>query len=128
MAHGEMARALYNKAANEVDYLVGVCHGAAKRNGWWPEGAPVDVPRALCLIHSEVSEALEGHRRDKMDEHLPHHPSIAVELADAIIRICDLAGALRLDLGSALRDKLRYNDERADHKADARAAPGGKKF
>lgn len=86
------------------------------------------IGQKLALVHSEVSEALEGARKDKQDEHLPHRKSIEVELADAVIRIADLAGALGLDLGAAIAEKMAYNAQRADHKPEARAAAGGKAF
>lgn len=82
----------------------------------------------LCLIHSEISEAMEGARKGLQDDHLPHRSMIEVELADALIRIFDLGGALGLDLGGALVEKLNYNQNRADHKLANRAAEGGKKF
>lgn len=86
--------------------LVYHCHGASKTAGWWNDintGAPlVDRPHVvgemLMLIVSEVSEAMEGHRKGLADDKLPHRPMVEVELADAIIRIADLAGALGLDL------------------------------
>jgi NTP pyrophosphatase (non-canonical NTP hydrolase) len=53
---------------------------------------------------------------------------LEVELADALIRICDLAGAMQLDLGGAVREKLDYNATRADHKFEARTAEGGKAY
>ena len=37
---------------------------------------------------------------------------VEVELADAVIRIADLAGALGLDLGGAIAEKLEYNRNR----------------
>jgi NTP pyrophosphatase (non-canonical NTP hydrolase) len=82
----------------------------------------------LCLIHSEISEALEGHRKNLMDDKLQHRKSIEVELADALIRIADLAGYLSLDLGGAVVEKLVYNESRADHKLANRIQDGGKKF
>lgn len=51
-----------------------------------------------------------------------------VELADAVIRIFDLAGAYGMDLGGAIAEKLAYNAHRADHKPEARAAAGGKAY
>ena len=63
-----------------------------------------------------------------MDRHLPHRKGIEVELADAIIRICDLAGALDLDLSAAIYEKLEYNRNRADHKIENRKSQGGKKY
>ncbi len=82
----------------------------------------------LALIHSELSEALEGHRKDRMDDHLPHRPAVEVEFADAIIRILSLAHWMNLDVGGALVEKLEYNRKRADHKLENRAKEGGKKF
>jgi len=78
--------------------------------------------------HSEVSEAMEGARKNLMDDHLPERPMLEVELADAVIRIMDLAGGLNLDLGGAIADKLLYNTERADHKPENRAKYNGKVF
>ena len=51
-----------------------------------------------------------------------------MELADAVIRIMDLAGAMGLDLAGAIVEKLAYNQTRADHKTENRNADGGKKF
>lgn len=71
---------------------------------------------------------MEGHRKNLMDTHLPNRPMIEVELADAVIRIADLAGALDLDLGGAIAEKMAYNATRADHKPEARAGINGKVY
>lgn len=111
--------------------LTEVCHALSKEGGWW-DGPDADhpfmVPTKLALIHSEVSEALEGHRKNKRDEHLPQHSSLAVELGDAVIRIGDLVGRLNINLGVVILEKLLYNAQREDHKASARAQSDGKKF
>ncbi len=86
------------------------------------------VGTKLALVHSEVSEGLEGHRKDLMDDHLPHRKMLEVELADAIIRIFDLSGGLGFDLGGAIAEKLAYNAQRADHKPENRAKSGGKAY
>ena len=106
-------------------------HRANKK--WWVDiktGAPLDrnVGEMLALIHSEISEALEGHRKNLMDDKLPARPMIEVELADAIIRIFDLAAGLKLDLGGAYEEKMAYNAVRKDHKIEARLKPGGKAY
>ena len=71
---------------------------------------------------------LEGERRGIMDVHLPNRRMAEVELADALIRIFDYAGAFGYDLDGALTEKMHYNAHRADHKHNARLAAGGKKF
>lgn len=86
------------------------------------------VAQKLCLTHSEVSEGMEGHRKGLMDDKLPHRTMLEVEMADAVIRIADLAGALGLDLGGAIAEKLVFNATRPDHKPENRAAAGGKSY
>ena len=86
------------------------------------------VAEKLALIHSEISEAMEGARKNLMDDKLPHRKMIEVELADAMIRILDLAGALQLDLAGAIQEKLAYNAVREDHKVENRKAEGGKSY
>lgn len=123
------------------DVLQAVCHGLAERSGWWndsqagqdvrdmhPAYFKLWVATKLALVHSEVSEGLEGHRKDLMDDHLPHRKMLEVELADAVIRIFDLAGGLKMDLGGAIAEKLAYNAKRPDHKPENRAKEGGKSY
>lgn len=105
-----------------------ICYNTALESGWWSNPDPLIVPVKLCLIHSEISEAMEAHRKGVNDDHLPNRPGIEVELADAIIRILDLSGRLHLDIEGAIIDKLEYNSKRADHKPEARLAAGGKKY
>jgi hypothetical protein len=114
--------------------LVNQCHGISVACGWYDDpktGEPLptrNFGERIALIHSEVSEALEGHRKNKLDDHLPHRPSAEVELADAVIRICDLAGEMGYDLGGAIAEKTAYNMVREDHKIETRNAAGGKTY
>lgn len=108
-----------------------ICHQANAH--WWrnPEtGETLDrnFGEMIALAHGELSEALEGHRKDAQDDHLPEFKSVDVELADVMIRVFDIAGGLKIDLGKALVAKLQYNATRADHTDAARTAPGGKKY
>lgn len=110
-----------------------LCHDRAVANGWWSD--PVTRQRIrrnkgelIALMHSELSEALEGERKGLMDGHLPNRRSAEVELADLLIRVFDYAGAHGYDLAGAVLEKLKYNDIRADHKLSNRLADGGKRF
>lgn len=116
--------------------LVDVCHSASKAAGWWHDldtgeaiiKRPHVVGEKLMLVVSEVAEAMEGHRKSLPDDKLPHRPMVEVELADAVIRIADLAGALGLDLGGAIAEKLAFNATRPDHKPENRKQAHGKKY
>lgn len=124
------------KMAGGLESTTLVCHGLAAKSGWWTDKKTgerltvdqINVPEKLCLIHSEVSEAMEGHRKNLMDDKLPHRKMLEVELADALIRIHDLAGFLGLDLAGATIEKLAFNQQRPDHKMENRLKEGGKAF
>lgn len=124
-----------DRTARRVNLLRDYCHFASRAAGWW-HGAdgehlaedPMTFAVKLCLIHSEISEAMEGDRKGVPDDKLPHRPMREVELADALIRIFDLAGAYNMDIGGALVEKMAYNNRRADHKPENRQAPGGKAY
>lgn len=116
-----------------------LAHHLAAKSGWWLDTETGEDVRSwpkkffllwvsakLALVHSEVSEGLEGWRKDLMDDHLKHRKQLEVELADAAIRIFDLSGGLGFDLAGAIIEKLAYNQRRPDHKLEHRLAEGGK--
>ena len=114
------------------DILTRICHETALASGWWTDEngnlKPYNTGEKLMLIVSEVAEGMEGDRKNLMDDHLPHRKMLEVELADAVIRIFDLAGRKKFDLGAAIAEKLEYNSKRADHKLENRAKAGGKTY
>ena len=124
-----------------LNELAAKIHADNVKAGCWTDPKTGDsilhsrnVPEMLCLIHSEISEAMEGHRKKLMDDKLPHRPMLTVELADAVIRILDLAGSRTAieaqvhPFGTVLQEKRSFNRTRADHQIENRLKPGGKSF
>lgn len=109
-----------------INDMVKEIHENNKKAGWWDSER--NKGELLALIHSEISECLEGVRRNLDDDKLPHRKMEEVELADAVIRIMDYCGGFGLDLEGAIKEKLAYNKIREDHKKENRAKENGKKF
>ena len=77
----------------DIDRLAKKIHKQNCKVGWWDDPIPEDIMfTKLQLVNSEIAEATEAERKDLMDDHLPHRKGGEVELADAMIRLLDLAG------------------------------------
>ena len=104
------------------------CHETALSKGWWegtiyvgPEGErvlhPLEISSKLALVHAEVSEGLEEVRKGE-DHYQPYlgeknkPEGLVIEMADAVIRMADLAGKMGLDLAEAIEMKMAYNKTR----------------
>ncbi len=124
------------------------CHRTSKSKGWWEEQeggramTATEIAMKLCLIHSEVSEALEEVRGGGnitetrfsigrlAGDALPVRPGaeeagdkpegFASELADIVIRVFDLAGGLGIDIAEVIRLKMAFNETRP-HKHGGKA-------
>src|SRR5262245_23658643 len=101
-----------------ISELVKAAHANAVDKGFWPRcPQPINIPKKLALIHSEVSEALEAIRMDpglaSSTYFFNEKPEgFAIELADILIRVAGLAGGLNLDLEKAIETKMAFNRTR----------------
>jgi NTP pyrophosphatase (non-canonical NTP hydrolase) len=86
-------------------------HELAKEKGWWWNKSLTNITtEKLCLIHCEVSEAVEVLRQHHVDM---VKKEFGTELADIVIRVLDLAEFHNIDLGQILLEKHEYNKKRA---------------
>lgn len=114
----------------DLNEMAKLCHEANAK--WWhtPDGQRLERNKGelLMLIVSEVAEAMEGERKNLMDDKLPHRKMAEAELVDVLIRVFDYAGAFGYDLQGAFEEKMKFNATREDHTREARARAGGKQW
>ena len=91
-----------------------------------------NIGEMLCLVHSEISEALEADRKGRHCEYSMNvvnglvedkdfkesfqvyvKDTFADEMTDAIIRLLDLCAFLEIDIDQHVKAKMRYNKLRS---------------
>lgn len=93
--------------------LIKEIHENAVAHGWWEGERKID--EIYALIHSELSEALEEYRSGKeMIYYVDGKPEgIAVELADAVIRILDYVAQREFFTGPEMyMEQIRITGEK----------------
>lgn len=101
-------------------------HEIAREKGWHDE--PRSVAHLIALCHSELSEALEEARKvadpallliwgshtviDGQTVDNPKPEGFAIELADLVIRVLDMAELYGVNLEAAIEAKMDYNRTR----------------
>jgi NTP pyrophosphatase (non-canonical NTP hydrolase) len=124
------ALVLAEEPVSPINQLCKEAFATATANGF----TEMEFPTAIALMHSELSEALEAHRKP-MDYMGPAYESlktspnfsgddvtaratklqrehIAEELADVCLRVFDTCGRLNLDLNEAITKKMKKNKGR----------------
>ena len=97
--------------AGQYERMASSVHEWAKEKGFWPKSR--SDAECIALMHSELSEALEGARHgNPPDEHCPEFSSVEVELADTVIRIMDFGAKHGYRVAAAMIAKMKYNESR----------------
>jgi len=117
-------------------------HKTAKEKGWWAVPNPAIIAglqiegimernelyslfpnqaEKIALMHSELSEALEGLRTEAFSDKIGEFRAVEEELADLVIRAMDFCEYFGYDLAGAIVAKAAYNKGRS-------FMHGGKKF
>jgi len=86
-----------------VKELQKTAHIIAKLTGFWDEER--NNAEMIALMHSELSEALEGLRNDDWN-------NVAEEMADTVIRVADFCEGRGIDLEAAIIKKMKGNKDR----------------
>lgn len=124
-----------------LNEVAAATHENAVKHGWWD--TPPSFPEIIALCHSELSEALQEYREGRpalwyrcltsegttpcMREGCgdwqdgkcelaclaPKPEGMAVEMADALLRILDWLASEELDAEAIIKAKLEYNTTRS---------------
>jgi len=98
-----------------ISEIMQEAHETATAKGWHEK--PANFGEQLMLGVTELAEAMEEHRCGEPFDRIWFEDSgkpvgIPIELADVVIRVCDLCQELRIPLVRAIAEKMAYNKTR----------------
>jgi NTP pyrophosphatase (non-canonical NTP hydrolase) len=120
-----------NQSGKNLEYWQAEVVAVNKDKGWYD--TPVSFLDAMCLLHSEVSEAVEAWRNwdtadatskviDQGEGHArPKPEGVGSEFADIFIRLLDYCERFGIDLGCEVERKLEFNRTRSYRHGGKRA-------
>ena len=95
----------------EIKAITKTIHMITRDKGFWSN--PRNIGEMCMLIVTEISELYEGIRKNGLRVDTGKgtilNPNVGEELADATIRIFDLADALGVDLENEIHKKIDTN-------------------
>lgn len=65
------------------------------------------IAQKIALVHGELSEAIEAMRKNRYGKE--QKDTFENEIADAIIRLLDIAGEMDIDINAEIAWKMDYN-------------------
>ena len=117
---------------SNLNELATACHEYAKSHGFYKGG--FNIGEKLMLVVTELSEAMEAWRTGKTTAATPspglikglerrdplaimqfkedYKDTFQDEIADAVIRLFDLCGKLKIDIDASVLAKMAYNNTR----------------
>lgn len=120
MAISKRCDRIYGEGKRVDDMSIGslqfICHKIAKDKGFWG-GKGHNISEKLMFVVTELGEACEALRKGSRQEYGKtedvqyawRKDTFEDELADTVIRILDLCGYLKIDLGWQILKKIQYN-------------------
>jgi len=102
---------LENEFVRAFKVVQSAAHLNSRRKGFWD--TEINDAEKLALMHSELSECLEGVRKgNPPSEHIPEFSASEEELADLVIRVMDYAQGRGLRVAEAIQAKMKFNSTR----------------
>lgn len=97
---------------SSFEYFQKMIHANAQAKGFWAPHLQDFLAKSMLVV-TELSEAAEAWRAgDSPSKKVPTHSHCEEEIADAIIRLMDMAEFFKLDIAGAILRKVRHNESR----------------